>query len=71
MSMPLMTPATTAPSSTADATSLSSSPFSIRLVHGDVLCAKDEQAVGQVLERAARKYKIGYVHSDQSFCFGL
>ncbi|CAI4218811.1 unnamed protein product [Parascedosporium putredinis] len=59
MSMPLMTPATTAPSSTADATSLSSSPFSIRLVHGDVLCAKDEQAVGQVLERAARKYKIG------------
>ncbi|PKS12675.1 hypothetical protein jhhlp_000883 [Lomentospora prolificans] len=59
MSVPPMTPASTISSIATDSSPLSPIPCGIRLVHGDVLCPKDEQTVRQVLEKAARKYKIG------------
>lgn len=61
MSVPPMTPSTA--SSAADIMPATPGPCGIRLVHGDVLSPKDDQTVRDVLDKARKKYRLGYVFS--------
>ncbi|KAK1640524.1 hypothetical protein BDP81DRAFT_420225 [Colletotrichum phormii] len=63
LSPPPMTPSTASSTITDASGPMSPNPFGIRLVHADLLTDKQERTLRQTIDRAERKFRIGYVFS--------